>query len=109
MTNKLIPALALGLVLAACNQEDHNIVAGEHKSEVPAPPKLDPSLLPPSILASKAYRCKDNSLVYIDWMSDQSARSKTDRAATSVPVAPGDITGTKDDTAIRYKGQACHG
>ena len=27
-------------------------------------------VLPPSIQASKAYRCKDNSLVYIDWLSD---------------------------------------
>ena len=27
--------------------------------------------LPPSITASKTYRCKDNSIVYIDWLSDR--------------------------------------
>ena len=26
----------------------------------------EPMVLPPSIVASKAYRCKDNSLVYVD-------------------------------------------
>ena len=37
------------------------------------------STLPPSIAASKTYRCKDNSLVYVDWLSDGSARVKKTR------------------------------
>ncbi len=37
-------------------------------------------VLPPSILLSKIYRCKDNSVVYIDWLSDmKSANLRTER------------------------------
>lgn len=53
--------------LAACNNEP--IVGGE-----PPDPMKDqlanaaPVELPPAIASSKTYRCKDNSLVTIDWL-----------------------------------------
>jgi hypothetical protein len=63
-----LTALA-ALALAACNNE--TIVAGEQpdpmKEELA---KAAPVELPPAIAASKTYRCKDNSLVQIDWLSD---------------------------------------
>ena len=53
--------------LAACNNEP--IVGGgppdPMKDELA---KAAPVELPPAIAASKTYRCKDNSLVRIDWL-----------------------------------------
>ncbi|HEU4499378.1 MAG TPA: hypothetical protein VFR60_08580 [Sphingomicrobium sp.] len=66
-----IPTLiAVGLLaLAACKPE--TITGGEQpdpmKEELA---KAAPVELPPAIAASKTYRCKDNSLVQIDWLAD---------------------------------------
>ena len=108
MTMKLIPLALAALLAAGCNQEDHTIVQQSPADQAPKPPALDPSQLPPSIQASKTYRCKDNSLLYIDWMSDQTARVKTDKAATGMPPAEGELTGIAADNSVTYKGQACH-
>ena len=87
MTRTLsILALAAVAALAGCGNEDHNIVSG------PADPAANQTAnadiqLPPSILASKIYRCRDNSVVYIDWLSDnKSANLRTEQngAATHV-------------------------
>jgi hypothetical protein len=81
--------LTAAAALAGCNQEDHNIVAGG-----PADPMGNQAnagvVLPPSIAHSKIYRCKDNSVVYIDWLSDdKSANLRTDRNAPPTQlVAP---------------------
>lgn len=71
--------------------------------------------LPPAIAGSHVYRCKDNSLVYIDWYSDGSARVKASRneVGTLVPApAPGATTppplvGSPSSTDITYNGQSC--
>ena len=46
---------------------------------------IDATSLPPSIEASKSYRCKDNSLVYIDWLSDKMT-ANVRAAKTDTPV-----------------------
>ena len=44
-------------------------------------------VLPPSITATKTYRCKDSSLVYIDWLSDnQSANFRAEETGTPVQL-----------------------
>ena len=67
MIRNLTLIVAGALALAACKQE--TIVAGEQpdpmKDELA---KAAPVELPPAIAASKTYRCKDNSLVRIDWL-----------------------------------------
>lgn len=67
MIRNLSLIVAGALTLAACEQE--TIVAGERpdpmKDELA---KAAPVELPPAIAASKTYRCKDNSLVRIDWL-----------------------------------------
>ena len=76
-TPLLIIALAAAAALAGCNKEDHTIVAGGPTTATTANAAANaPVALPPSITASKTYRCDDNSLVYVDWMSDGSARVK---------------------------------
>ena len=75
--------LAIAAALAGCNKQDHNIVQG------PDDPMANNAaatvVLPPSILSSKTYRCKDDSIVSIDWMSDKkSADLKPTKSATPV-------------------------
>ena len=70
--------------------------------------------LPPAITAQKAYRCKDNSLVYIDWYSDGSARVKAARNEAGTQVgAPAEgatspLTGDAKSASITYNGKTCH-
>jgi hypothetical protein len=63
-TFALLAASAALLVLGACKQE--TVVSGDlddMKDQMASAKKVD---LPPSVLSTKAYRCKDNSIVYID-------------------------------------------
>ena len=56
------------LALAGCKQE--TIVAGEQPDPMARElANAAPVELPPSIASSKTYRCKDNSLVQIDWLA----------------------------------------
>jgi len=68
MIRKLSLIAISALALVACKQE--TIVAGERPD--PMADELAnaaPVELPPAIAASKTYRCKDNSLVQIDWLA----------------------------------------
>ena len=69
---QLLLALAATAALAGCgNNDDHTIVAGPDGDVANQSPAANaPVALPPSIASSKIYRCKDNSVVYIDWLSD---------------------------------------
>jgi len=58
------------LTLAACGGPE-TITADENDPQAAELAKAAPKQLPPSIVSSRAYRCKDNSLVYVDFMSDQ--------------------------------------
>jgi len=58
------------LALAACNTEPETITG----KDTPDPMAEElanaaPVELPPAIASSKTYRCKDNSLVQIDWLA----------------------------------------
>jgi hypothetical protein len=82
-------ALTAAAALAGCNQEDHNIVAGGPADPMGNQANAD-VVLPPAIAHSKIYRCKDNSVVYIDWLADnKTANLRTDRNAPPTQlVAP---------------------
>lgn len=82
MTRKLtLFTLVSAAALAGCDNADHTITAGQ--PEDPMANQLAnaaPVELPPSIAASKIYRCKDNSVVFIDWLSDKkSANFRAER------------------------------
>ena len=56
------------LALSACKRE--TIVAGDQPDPMARElANAAPVELPPSIASSKTYRCKDNSLVQIDWLA----------------------------------------
>lgn len=75
---QLLLAFAATAALAGCNKDNSHTIGG--------PEEQGPSVnvanveLPPSISSSKSYRCKDNSIVYLDWLSDKkSANLRTKR------------------------------
>lgn len=103
-----ILALVAAAALAGCDNSDHTIVAGPGADDQPM--NNVGVVLPPSITASKAYRCKDNSLVYIDWLSDGSARVKKERnevGGTPVPAGDPSLQGDSKAASITYNGQSC--
>jgi len=60
--------IALGAAaLTACNSEPE-VVGGQPDPMARELANAAPVELPPAIAASKTYRCKDNSLVRIDWL-----------------------------------------
>jgi hypothetical protein len=87
----LLITLAAAAALAGC-KENHTIVAGggppdEGENRVAS---NGPVTLPPSITASKIYRCADNKIVYVDWLSDnKSANIRTEKggAPTALTAA----------------------
>jgi len=92
-TTLIIP-VAAALALAACNSSDHTIVQNG-----PADPMANelknapPVQLPPSIIATKTYRCKDNSLVYLDWLAQNGqpagANFRSEKNGTPTQLLPG--------------------
>ena len=87
--NRTAFALTLGAAaaLAGCNEQNHNIESGVPDTMANEIANAAPVELPPAIAASKIYRCKDNSVVYIDWLSDsKSANIRTDKNGSPTHV-----------------------
>ena len=86
MTRTLILTLAAAAALAGCNKESHTIVAGPDTGDYNVAANADVQL-PPSIVATKLYRCADNSVVTVDYLSDgKSANVHTGKTAPTVLV-----------------------
>ena len=108
MTRTPLIMLAAAAALAGCDNSDHTIVAGPAGGTDTNAVAGAPVTLPPSIQASKSYRCKDNHLIYVDWLSDGTARVKQTREEVGTTVTPGtDLTGDGKAATITYKGQSC--
>ena len=117
--------LVAAAALAGCNQSDQSNAANEAQAN--AANAAAPVSLPPSIAHSKIYRCKDNSVVYIDWLSDdKSANFRPDKnAAPTQLIAPEpgqkmmgaagfSLTGTAADASVTLErpgkgSQVCKG
>jgi hypothetical protein len=82
--------LALCLVAAAaiagCHAQTYDPNKDNSDSDTAAPTNA-PIALPPSIVASKIYRCADNKVVYVDYLSDgKSANIRTEQGGTPTQV-----------------------
>lgn len=113
-------ALASAAALAGCNSEDQTITGG-----APDDPMANVSVnadvkLPPAIVASHKYRCKDNGVVAIDWLSDGTVNSArvTPEGGAAVNLAQaeaegpytgegGSLTGDPQAQSVTYGGQSC--
>lgn len=89
MTRTPLPLIfAAAAALAGCG-EDHTIVAGgPQPDDQPTNAMANANVqLPPSIAASKIYRCADNNIVYVDWLSDgKSANIRTEKGGSPTHV-----------------------
>ncbi len=86
-----ILTLAAAAALAGCNKESHTIVAGpdvDDGNKVTANANVQ---LPPSIIATKLYRCADNSVVTVDYLSD----NKSANVHNAKGVAVTQVTATE--------------
>lgn len=89
-------AIATLLTLAACQQKTPEEVGGpaDDATAIAARNKA-PVTLPPAIASSKTYRCKDNSVVYVNFLTDGLTANVRDKeeeppAVTLVAPAPGE-------------------
>ena len=100
--------LAAAAALAGCNKDNHTIVAGPPGDDVNATANA-PVALPPVITASKVYRCDDNTVLYVNWLSDGSANVRNKPNDIPTPVAKGsaDLKGDSNASAVTYKGNSC--
>ena len=86
MTRTMLLTLAAAAALAGCNKENHTIVAGPDGAESNAAAN-GPVELPPSVASSKIYRCADNKVVYVDWLSDnKTANIRTEQGGSPTQV-----------------------
>ena len=66
----LAAALAASLTLAACGQSETVKAPETPDPTAETLKKAKPVSLPPAIASSQTYRCKDNSIVYVSYMTD---------------------------------------
>jgi hypothetical protein len=92
--------VAATLPLAACGQKEPEVVNTTYDPQAEALKTAPPVELPPAIQASRTYRCKDNSLVYIDFMSNNTALIRKSKGLEP-PVA----TLTAETAGGAYKSQ----
>ena len=77
----MLITLAAAAALAGCNKQSHTIVAGSPEDNETNTTANAPVALPPSITTTKSYRCDDNKIVYVDYLSDgKSANIRTDKS-----------------------------
>ena len=83
----LILLAAASSFLMACEKE--TIDPGAEKNAIAAANAANSAkvVLPPSITATKTYRCKDNSVIHIDWLSDKmTANFRADKVGAPVQL-----------------------
>ena len=113
-------SLAATLALAACNNEPEVINSDPMAEELA---NAAPVELPPAIQASHTYRCKDNSLAYVDFFTDNSAnvrlgsrdaaptRVKAEEAGAAMTAEGYTLTGSGKSITLAAPGkpsQACN-
>jgi hypothetical protein len=78
-------------LVAACSAGAETIVAGNDDPQAKELAKAAPVTLPPAILATRTYRCADNSLLYADFYTNNTVSVRVgDRNAAPVTLAAAD-------------------
>src|SRR3546814_12073156 len=88
-------AAAALVSLSACGQSQPEVVDNKAPDPIAArAAEAPPVEMPAAVKDSRSYRCKDNSVIYVDFLADDvSANLRTARDATPVALkaaAPGD-------------------
>ena len=116
---KFLVTIAAVAALAGCNNQSQAEADAANEAANAAAAEA-PIKLPPAIVSSHKYRCKDNSVVSIDWLSDGTANSAraTPEGGAAVTLAQAEadgpyaaegtsLTGDPKATTITFKGQSC--
>lgn len=74
-------SLAALLSLAACNQEPETISSNGDDPQAEELAKAAPVELPPAIQSSRTYRCKDNSLLYATFYTNNTVKVSAEQGA----------------------------
>ena len=83
--NMLIAAASAALfALGGCNREPETITVKQFDPMAEDLQNAAPVAPPPMIQASRTYRCRDNSLVYIDFYTDNTAAVRNEQGGTPV-------------------------
>lgn len=118
MTRTAILLPLFAAALAACDNQGQNIVVGPNSGgEEVNQVDISNVQLPPAIVASHTYRCRDNTLVYVDWLNNGSARIKQDRGEVGTTVTKGEdgtlsgdgqtLTGDPSAQTVTINGKSC--
>jgi uncharacterized lipoprotein len=89
MQKTLTLAAVAAIALAACNGEPEKLSKDDPMAD--ALKNAQPVQPPPMIQASRTYRCRDNSLVYIDFFTNNTAVIRTEQGGepTAMVTAEG--------------------
>lgn len=82
-------AMAAFVVLGACNSEPE-VVGGPEDPQAEILKNSPPVELPPSIVASRTYRCADNSLVYVDFFNNNTATVRASEQGDRTQLSAGE-------------------
>jgi hypothetical protein len=104
--NKPLPfalagALTALLALGACHNKPTTIVAGNDDPQAEQLKNAPPVAPPPMIQASRTYRCKDNSLVYADFYTNNTVQVRAKKEG-GTPVVLTAADGKPPYTAEGY-------
>jgi hypothetical protein len=101
-------AIAAILLLSACSGSEQSASpppSNDAAMAENAPVTNAPVVLPPALIASRTYRCKDNSLLYVDFFGDNvSADLKTEKTG---PITK--LTATAPNEALTGGGYTVSG
>ncbi|HZF95000.1 MAG TPA: hypothetical protein VEZ20_09020 [Allosphingosinicella sp.] len=95
-------ALFAGMSLTACGQASED--AGAENNQAAAERAAPAANLPPSIAASRTYRCPDNSLVYVDFFTDDTAAIRLEELGTPTRLTPQSADGENGAGAFKAEG-----
>ena len=116
-TSPLLAAAASAalIALAGCSNPPETVNSNVDPNP---PPPLRPDELPPSVTASKTYRCADNSLFFVEFYNNNTAvihrgsrdapgiRLTTEGGSPPFTGSGNSVSGTGDTVTIN--GKSCH-
>lgn len=109
-------ASAALLALSACKQSQPEMV-NTYDPQAQALQNAAPVQLPPAIIASRTYRCADNSLSYVDFYNNNTATIRATQGGTPTQLTQaggtGPYTGSGQSVSanaerVTINGKSCH-
>lgn len=90
-----IPLVAAAMLsLSACSKSEPEVVGGPADPMAEQLANAAPVALPPSVKQTRTYRCKDNSLIFVDFLSDdKTANLRTEKTGAPTKLVAAEAGG----------------